>query len=262
MELTKQLLINEKKTLTQLENAQTNSRMHCDKAKLLSLMANLRKAANHPYLFPGIEKVAIDGLPREEIVSSSGKLMFLDKLLPKLKIKGHRVVLFSQFTQMLDIISDYLDYRSYNHCRIDGSTNRVMREVLIALFNRDDSDLFIFCLSTKAGGEGINLTSADTVIIFDSDWNPQVDNQAMARVHRIGQKKPVHVYRLVSNETVEDRIINRAQKKLFLDSMVNRGSTALAKSYDDVEELKCQEDTNDPLIEEMEESSKLFSTLK
>jgi len=198
---------------------------------LQSLVAQLRKASNHPYLFKGAESND-SGPAAEDVVTSSGKMVVLDRLLQRLRLRGHRVVLFSQYTRTLDIISDYLDMRGYSHCRLDGSTNRVMREVLVNQFNKRDSNVFIFCLSTRAGGEGLNLFTADTVILFDSDWNPQVDIQAMARVHRIGQTRPVHVYRLVSRGTVEERIVQRAQKKLFLDCMVNRGSTAQGLEID------------------------------
>ncbi len=204
--------------------------------KLAVLLAQLRKAANHPYLFPGCETISMDGLPTEEIVKYSGKMVVLDNLLKKLFAKGHRIVLFSQYTQVLDILDDYLSFRGGKFAqksRIDGSTNGVMRNVLVSEFNAPNSKQHIFLLTTRAGGEGVNLYSADTVILFDSDWNPQVDNQAMARVHRIGQRKVVHVYRLISSGTVEERIVQRAQKKLFLDGMVNRGSSAIAKGIDD-----------------------------
>lgn len=207
--------------------------------KLQSLLAQLRKAANHPFLFPDAEKISDDpnvASTNEDIVTASGKMVILDQLLKKLKKKGHRVVLFSQYTKTLDIISDYLDYRGYTHSRLDGQTNRVYREVLINQFNRKQSSKFIFCLSTRAGGEGVNLYTADTVILFDSDWNPQVDIQAMARVHRIGQTKTVHIYRLVTAGTVEERIVQRAQKKLFLDTVVNRGSTSKALELDELRE--------------------------
>ena len=134
---------------------------------LMSLLTQLRKVANHPFLFSGVDSVSMDGAATEEIVSASGKMLVLDKLLRRLKERGHRVVLFSQYTRTLDIISDYLDLRGYRHCRLDGSTNRVMREVKITVFNKSTSDLFIFCLSTRAGGEGVNLYTADTVILFD-----------------------------------------------------------------------------------------------
>jgi SWI/SNF-related matrix-associated actin-dependent regulator of chromatin subfamily A member 5 len=213
-------------------NSEDTSQTIKSVTKLNSLVVQLRKAANHPYLFPGVEKPTATGEATEDIVSVSGKTVMLDKLLLKLKAKHHRVVLFSQFTKTLDILCDYLDFRHHKYCRLDGSTNRIMREVLINMFNKPESEFFIFCLSTRAGGEGINLTSADTVILFDSDWNPQVDLQAMARVHRIGQTKPVHIYRLVTAGSIEERIIQRAQKKLFLDGMVNRLSTTRAAELD------------------------------
>lgn len=145
-----------------------------EKKSLLGLLAHLRKAANHPFLFPGIETLNIDGSATAEIISASGKMIVLDKLLTKLIEKEHRVVIFSQFTHTLDIICDYLDMKGYQYKRLDGSTNRVMREVNVTMFNRAKSEIPIFCLSTRAGGEGVNLYTADTVILFDSDWNPQV----------------------------------------------------------------------------------------
>lgn len=160
--------------------------------RLQSLLAQLRKAANHPYLFPGrlidfpfhsdnlsldaedLSKSSDDELATEEIVTASGKMMMLDRLLPILKAKNHRVVLFSQYTRTLDIIQDYLTMRGYKFARLDGSTHRVNREVRITQFNQVGSEIFLFLLSTRAGGEGVNLYTADTVILFDSDWNPQV----------------------------------------------------------------------------------------
>ena len=149
----------------------------------------------------------------------------LDRLLPKLQAAGHRVVIFSQFTMVLDILDDYLRFRGYRFCRLDGSTNRVQRTVDINTFNAPGSPLFAFLMSTRAGGLGVNLQTADTCVLFDSDWNPQPDLQAMARVHRIGQTKKVHVYRLVTPGTVEERIVQRAEKKLYLDKMVNRDAS-------------------------------------
>jgi SWI/SNF-related matrix-associated actin-dependent regulator of chromatin subfamily A member 5 len=140
---------------------------HAEARSLMGLLAHLRKAANHPFLFSGIENVSIDGSATSEIISTSGKMVVLDKLLTKLIDKGHRVVLFSQFTRMLDVLCDYLDMKGYKYKRLDGQTNRVMREVNVTLFNKKDSDIPIFCLSTRAGGEGVNLFTADTVILFD-----------------------------------------------------------------------------------------------
>ena len=205
-----------------------------DSRKLQSLLMQLRKCCNHPYLFAGTD-VPDEGVPVEELVEASGKLAVLDRILQKLKKDGHRVVLFSQFTSMLDILQDYLSLKGYGYARLDGSTNRVQRSVDIAAFNRPNSPLFAFLLSTRAGGLGVNLQTADTCILFDSDWNPQVDTQAMARVHRIGQTKPVHVYRLVTAGTVEERMQQRAEKKLFLEQMVSRGSTKQSEDLESVD---------------------------
>ena len=125
-------------------------------------------------------------------------MILLDKLLHKLKKRGSRVLIFSQMTRMLDILEDYMLLRKYKYCRIDGSTSSIDREQSIDAFNAPDSEIFTFLLSTRAGGLGINLATADTVVLYDSDWNPQVDLQAQDRAHRIGQKKPVNVYRLVT----------------------------------------------------------------
>ncbi|PRW60864.1 SNF2 super family [Chlorella sorokiniana] len=206
--------------------------------KLQMLVQQLRKCCNHPYLFPGAEP-DFDGMSTDEgIVRASGKMEVLDRLLRKLKRRGHRVVLFSQFNMQLDILEDYMIMRGYKYSRLDGSTNRVQRMIDIKLFNRPGSDTFVYLLNTRAGGLGVNLQTADTCILYDSDWNPQSDLQAMARVHRIGQTKPVHVYRLCTGGTIEERIQHRAEKKLFLDQMVNRGALA---GMEDVEQLSRQE---------------------
>jgi SWI/SNF-related matrix-associated actin-dependent regulator of chromatin subfamily A member 5 len=128
------------------------------------------------------------------------------------------VLIFSQMTRMIDILEDYCISKRYKYCRIDGNTTYEEREDRIAEFNREGSETFIFILSTRAGGLGINLQTADTVILYDSDWNPQADLQAQDRAHRIGQKKPVQVFRLVTDETVEVKVVERAQQKLKLGS--------------------------------------------
>ncbi|GAX72787.1 hypothetical protein CEUSTIGMA_g243.t1 [Chlamydomonas eustigma] len=200
--------------------------------RLMNLLMQLRKVCNHPYMFPEAEP-DFDGVTTgEDLLEGSGKLKVLDKLLGKLKTRGHRVVLFSQFNLMLNIIEDYLIMRGYNYKRLDGSTNRVQRMIDIQLFNMPESEVFIYILCTRAGGLGVNLQTADTLILFDSDWNPQWDLQAMARVHRIGQTKPVHIYRFCTEGTVEERIQHRAEQKLYMDQMVNRGSTAAAEEMD------------------------------
>eukprot|EP00463_Aulacantha_scolymantha_P003632 TRINITY_DN4501_c0_g1_i1.p1 TRINITY_DN4501_c0_g1~~TRINITY_DN4501_c0_g1_i1.p1 ORF type:complete len:345 (-),score=83.68 TRINITY_DN4501_c0_g1_i1:247-1182(-) len=157
---------------------------------------------------------------KDELVKCSTKMYLFDKLVVRLKEEGHRVLVFSQFTVMLDILEKYVEFQGWKWKRLDGQTNRIIRELDIRDFNAPDSSFFIYLISTKAGGLGLNLASADTVIIYDSDWNPQNDKQAIARAHRIGQTKPVTIYRLISEETVEERIVQRAQKKLYLNKVV------------------------------------------
>ena len=156
----------------------------------------------------------------EHLVTTSGKLILLDKLLPKLQQRGSRVLIFSQMTRLLDVLEDYLMYRGYQYCRIDGNTDGQIREDSIEEYNRPGTEKFVFLLSTRAGGLGINLATADTVILYDSDWNPQMDLQAMDRAHRIGQKKEVSVFRFCTDNSVEEKVIEKAYKKLGLDALV------------------------------------------
>lgn len=201
------------------------------KQSLLNIMMELKKASNHPYMFPNAEEKILKGSDRREdqlkgLIASSGKMMLLDQLLTKLKKDNHRVLIFSQMVKMLDILGDYLQLRGYQFQRLDGTIAAGPRRMAINHFNAEGSDDFCFLLSTRAGGLGINLMTADTVIIFDSDWNPQADLQAMARAHRIGQKKPVSIYRLVSKETVEEEVLERARNKLMLEFItIQRGVT-------------------------------------
>eukprot|EP01138_Halocafeteria_seosinensis_P003330 gb/GECG01003406.1/.p1 GENE.gb/GECG01003406.1/~~gb/GECG01003406.1/.p1 ORF type:complete len:1786 (+),score=287.15 gb/GECG01003406.1/:1-5358(+) len=203
-------------------------------ANLSNIEMELRKCCNHPYLIDGVEQREAEellhqGLSAAELasqrlsrlISSSGKMVLLDKLLPKLQSEGHRSLLFSQFSIMLDLLEEYLRWKSIKYERIDGSVRGNSRQAAIDRFNAPNSDTTVFLLSTKAGGQGINLTSADTVIIFDSDWNPQNDIQAQARCHRIGQTADiVRVYRLVTSRTYESEMFRRASKKLGLHQAV------------------------------------------
>jgi SWI/SNF-related matrix-associated actin-dependent regulator of chromatin subfamily A member 5 len=191
-------------------------------ASLNNVMMNLRKVINHPYLMDGGE----DGPPfitDEKLIRSSGKMIILDKLLHRLRsdVAGkHKVLIFSQFTSMLNILEDYCNMRGFQYCRIDGNTSGYDRDSQMAAFNSPSSDYFVFLLSTRAGGLGINLQAANHVIIYDSDWNPQMDLQAQDRAHRIGQKRSVRVYRFVTDGTAEEKIYRRALKKLYLDAVV------------------------------------------
>ncbi|KAJ3413204.1 hypothetical protein HDV05_008338 [Chytridiales sp. JEL 0842] len=212
--------------------------------KLQNLLMQLRKICNHPYIFDlpneDVDKelntfaasatvisTTKTGERRDEvavrlpdIVASSGKMLLLERMLPQLFSRGHKVLIFSQMTRMLDIIADWFEFiKGWKFCRIDGNVTIDERRKQIHDFNTD-KDIRVFLLSTRAGGLGINLTSADTVIIFDSDWNPQMDLQAQDRVHRIGQTKPVVVYRLVTNGTIEKKILDRATSKRKLEKLV------------------------------------------
>ncbi len=191
------------------------------KISLQNVVMNLRKSCNHPYLFEGAEPT-FDGEYElgDHIVDNSCKLKILDKLLPKLKRDGHKVLIFSQMTRMLDIIQDYLHLREYVYERLDGSVRSEERFIAIKNFSEKESDVFVFLLSTRAGGVGLNLVAADVVIFIDSDWNPQQDRQAEARVHRIGQTKPVLVIRLAAHNTVDEIILKRARSKLLLQQSV------------------------------------------
>ncbi|KAJ7528419.1 hypothetical protein O6H91_15G002800 [Diphasiastrum complanatum] len=188
---------------------------------MLNIIMELRKVCNHPYLIPGTEpEFGTSEFLQEMRIKASGKLTLLHSMLVNLKEQGHRVLIFSQMTKLLDILEDYLTFQfghnSYE--RVDGSVPVSERQAAIARFNKDLSR-FVFLLSTRACGLGINLATADTVIIYDSDFNPHADIQAMNRAHRIGQSKKLLVYRLVVRASVEERILQLAKKKLMLDHL-------------------------------------------
>uniref|UniRef100_A0A8C8IAE8 Proliferation-associated SNF2-like protein n=1 Tax=Oncorhynchus tshawytscha TaxID=74940 RepID=A0A8C8IAE8_ONCTS len=188
--------------------------------KLQNILMLLKRCCNHPYLIeypldPATQEFKID----EQLVQTSGKFLILDRMLPELKRRGHKVLIFSQMTSILDILMDYCYLRGYQYSRLDGTMAYADREENMTKFS-SDPEVFLFLLSTRAGGLGINLTAADTVIIFDSDWNPQADLQAQDRCHRIGQTKPVVVYRLVTANTIDQKILERASAKRKLEKMV------------------------------------------
>ncbi|XP_010941745.1 probable ATP-dependent DNA helicase CHR12 [Elaeis guineensis] len=183
---------------------------------LQNLSMQLRKCCNHPYLFVPEYNM----WQKDQIVRASGKFELLDRLLPKLQRASHRVLLFSQMTRLIDILEIYLQLYDFKYLRLDGSTKTEERGLLLRQFNAPDSPYFMFLLSTRAGGLGLNLQTADTVIIFDSDWNPQMDQQAEDRAHRIGQKKEVRVFVLVSVGSIEEEILERAKQKMGIDAKV------------------------------------------
>ncbi|RHZ11678.1 hypothetical protein DYB37_004295, partial [Aphanomyces astaci] len=210
---------------------------------LMNVVMELRKCCNHPFLIRGAEEREVTRLQKQQprnvplstrreavhkqlndlLVTSCGKLVLLDKLLPRLRDGGHRVLIFSQFKIMLNILEDYLRMRGYPRERIDGSITGNDRQAAIDRYCDPHRDSFVMLLSTRAGGVGINLTAADTCIIYDSDWNPQNDLQAQARCHRIGQKKSVKVYRLLTSKTYELHMFHQASMKLGLDQAVLGG---------------------------------------
>ncbi|GMF65012.1 unnamed protein product [Phytophthora lilii] len=192
---------------------------------LMNVMMELRKCCNHPYLNNGVEEILNEGLTtdaqrHEMMVKCCGKMVLIDKLLPRLNDGGHKVLIFSQMVRVLDIIEDYLRYCGHLYERLDGNIRGNDRQAAVDRFVKPEYKRFVMLLSTKAGGLGLNLTAADTVIIFDSDWNPQNDLQAQARAHRIGQTHSVKIYRLITRKTYEMHMFHKASLKLGLDKAV------------------------------------------
>ncbi|ORY07424.1 hypothetical protein LY90DRAFT_207702 [Neocallimastix californiae] len=211
------------KNLTWLKKGTKKNNM----PNLVNTMIELRKCCIHPFLIKGAEDRILKEdnaiTPEQQfksMINASGKLVLTDKLLHKLHKGGSKVLIFSQMTQCLDILADYLTGRNWKYERIDGSIRGELRQAAIDRFSDKNSESFVFLLCTRAGGVGINLTVADTVIIFDSDWNPQNDLQAQARVHRIGQTKTVQIYRLITANTYEREMFDRAGLKLGLDKAI------------------------------------------
>uniref|UniRef100_A0ABM5EJC5 Chromodomain-helicase-DNA-binding protein 3 isoform X5 n=1 Tax=Pogona vitticeps TaxID=103695 RepID=A0ABM5EJC5_9SAUR len=221
-----------------------NSRGGGNQVSLLNIMMDLKKCCNHPYLFP-VAAMESPKLPSGAyeggaLIKASGKLMLLQKMLRKLKEQGHRVLIFSQMTKMLDLLEDFLDYEGYKYERIDGGITGALRQEAIDRFNAPGAQQFCFLLSTRAGGLGINLATADTVIIFDSDWNPHNDIQAFSRAHRIGQANKVMIYRFVTRASVEERITQVAKRKMMLTHLVVRpglGSKSGSMSKQELDDI-------------------------
>ncbi|MBZ3875144.1 Chromodomain-helicase-DNA-binding protein 9 [Sciurus carolinensis] len=219
---------------------------------LVNTMMELRKCCNHPYLIKGAEEKILGefrdtynptatDFHLQAMIQSAGKLVLIDKLLPKMKAGGHKVLIFSQMVRCLDILEDYLIHKRYLYERIDGRVRGNLRQAAIDRFSKPDSDRFVFLLCTRAGGLGINLTAADTCIIFDSDWNPQNDLQAQARCHRIGQNKAVKVYRLVTRNSYEREMFDRASLKLGLDKAVLQSMSGRESNVGGIQQLSKKE---------------------
>ncbi|KAH8119925.1 hypothetical protein DFH11DRAFT_1557318 [Phellopilus nigrolimitatus] len=209
------------RSLTETSSKRLN-KSFVNKSNLRNMLMQLRKCLQHPYLMA--DDIEPKGLSvaktHHKLIDASGKLRFLKTLLPKLKARGHRVLLFSQFVIGLDIIEDFLQGEGYKFLRLDGKIKQAERQKSMDEFNRVNSDVFIFILSTRAGGVGINLWSADTVIIYDPDFNPHQDLQAIARAHRFGQKKTCLVFKFMTKDSAEEKIIQTGKKKLVLDHLI------------------------------------------
>ena len=188
---------------------------------LSNMIMQLRKLCNHPFVFDDIENQMNPTSTSNDLLwRTSGKFELLDRILPKYQKTGHRVLMFFQMTAIMDIMEDFLRFRGVQYLRLDGTTKSDDRSDLLREFNAPDSPYFMFLLSTRAGGLGLNLQTADTVIIYDSDWNPHQDLQAQDRAHRIGQKNEVRILRLISSNSVEEKILERAKFKLDMDGKV------------------------------------------
>ncbi|KAM6561497.1 hypothetical protein CsatA_030736 [Cannabis sativa] len=188
---------------------------------LINVVMELRKLCCHPYMLEGVEPDIQDSNESfKQLVESSGKLQLLDKMMVKLREQGHRVLIYSQFQHMLDLLEDYCTYKKWQYERIDGKVGGAERQIRIDRFNAKNSSRFCFLLSTRAGGLGINLATADTVIIYDSDWNPHADLQAMARAHRLGQTNKVMIFRLITRGSIEERMMQMTKKKMVLEHLV------------------------------------------
>ncbi|WRT63465.1 uncharacterized protein IL334_000370 [Kwoniella shivajii] len=205
--------------------AMQQARKSVNNMRLQNIVMQLRKISSHPFLFDWpIDKKTNEYVIDQELVNASGKMLLLNRLLDALFERGHKVLLFSQFTTMLDVVEDWATlHKGFKICRIDGSTSQESRREQMHEFNNagDDPEACkLFLLSTRAGGLGVNLVAADTVIFFDNDWNPQMDLQAQDRAHRIGQTRPVLIFRLVSAHTIETKILAKAGSKRKLEALV------------------------------------------
>jgi ATP-dependent helicase STH1/SNF2 len=234
---------------------------------LSNMLMQLRKLCNHPFVFEPVEdQMNPSRMTNDLLWRTAGKFELLDRVLPKFRATGHRVLMFFQMTQIMNIMEDFLRMRGLKYLRLDGSTKSDDRSDLLKVFNEPGSDYFCFLLSTRAGGLGLNLQTADTVIIYDSDWNPHQDLQAQDRAHRIGQKNEVRILRLISSNSVEEKILERAQFKLDMDGKViqagkfdNKSTNeerdkflrTLLESTEDTEQLGDQEEMEDDDLNEI-----------
>ncbi|XP_063901193.1 uncharacterized protein LOC135120796 [Zophobas morio] len=240
------------------------------KARFLNnTMVQLRKVCNHPFLFEEVEShVNPSKQTNDFIYKVSAKFELLDRIFAKMRATGHRVLLFSQMTSLLTLLEDFMFYRGYKYIRLDGQTTSQERGDLLDIFNRENSDYLVFILSTRAGGLGLNLQAADTVIIFDCDWNPHQDMQAEDRAHRIGQKREVRVLKFVTTNSIEEYILDTATRKLNMDAKVIQAGRFDQKTSADerrkmleimLKEEEEQEDLKDNSAHSLEEVNEMLA---
>ncbi|KAJ4306151.1 hypothetical protein N0V88_000947 [Collariella sp. IMI 366227] len=210
-----------------------------ERGSLGNILMQLRKCLCHPFIYSQAieDRTGTTEVMRRNLVEASPKLMLLEHMLPRLKERGHRVLIFSQFLDQLTILEDFLAGMGLKHERLDGSQSSMEKQKRIDVFNAPDSDIFVMLLSTRAGGVGINLATADTVIILDPDWNPHQDIQALSRAHRIGQQKKVLCFQLVTVDSVEEKILQIGRKKLALDHLLIESMDNDEESPEDVESI-------------------------
>ncbi|KAL9068473.1 MAG: hypothetical protein Q9157_006498 [Trypethelium eluteriae] len=246
--LYKQLMTNQKLTVGDGKGGRTTMK------GLSNMLMQLRKLCNHPFVFEEVEdQVNPNRVSNDLLWRTAGKFELLDRILPKFAATGHRVLMFFQMTQIMNIMEDFLRLRGFNYLRLDGSTKADDRSELLKQFNAPDSPYFCFLLSTRAGGLGLNLQTADTVVIYDSDWNPHQDLQAQDRAHRIGQKNEVRILRLITSNSVEEKILERAQFKLDMD-----GKVIQAGKFDN----KSTNEERDAMLRVMMESAEAADNLE
>jgi len=210
-----------------------------ERANLSNILMQLRKCLCHPFVYSREveERSVIAAVSHRNLVEASGKLQLLEILLPKLKERGHRVLIFSQFLNVLDIMEDFCDGLELPYQRLDGTMSSLQKQKRIDEFNAPDSPLFAFLLSTRAGGVGINLATADTVLILDPDFNPHQDIQALSRAHRIGQRKKVLCFQLMTRASAEEKIVQIGRKKMALDHVLIEQMDASEDSSIDMESI-------------------------
>ena len=210
-----------------------------ERGSLSNILMQLRKCLCHPFIYSQAieDRTTSAELTRRNLVEASSKLMLLEIMLPKLKERGHRVLLFSQFLDQLTVLEDFLAGLGLRHERLDGSQSSMEKQRKIDAFNAPDSDIFVMLLSTRAGGVGINLATADTVIILDPDWNPHQDIQALSRAHRIGQRKKVLCFQLMTVDSAEEKILQIGRKKLALDHLLIETMDNEEEAPNDVESV-------------------------